>query len=78
MKNNNKKQQESCYGRATLHCIVQINGGSRGGQRVRTPPEKSPNIGFLSNTVLDPLINHKAAKPVFNVGPSSARQRNII
>ena len=36
------------------------------------------NIGFLSNTGPDPLKNHKATNPAFNVGPSSARQRNAI
>ena len=36
------------------------------------------SIGFLSNTGPDPLKNHKATKPTFNVGPSSARQRNAI
>ena len=35
-------------------------------------------IGFLSNTGPDPLTNHKATKPAFNVGSSSARQRNAI
>ena len=47
-----------------------------GGAGVRTPPPlKNPqNIGFISNTGPDPLKNHKAAKPAFNVGPSSARQ----
>ena len=49
-----------------------------GGQGVRTTPEKSQNIGFLSNAGPDPLKNHKATKPAFNVGPSSARQRNAI
>ena len=38
------------------------------------PPEKRKNIGLLSNTSPDPLKNHKATKPVFNVGPSSTRQ----
>ena len=40
-----------------------------GGQGVRTPlPENSlKNIGFLSNTGPDPLINHKATKPAFNI-----------
>ena len=32
------------------------------------------SIGSLSNTGLDPLKNHKATKPAFTVGPSSARQ----
>ena len=41
------------------------------------PPEKSLNIGFLSNTGPDPLKNYKS-KLEFNVGPSSARQRNAI
>ena len=36
------------------------------------------NTGFLSNTGQDPLKNHKATKPAFNVGPSLARQRNAI
>ena len=35
----------------------------RGGQGVRTPPENHKNIGFLSNTGLDPLLNYKATKP---------------
>ena len=52
--------------------------GGGGGQGVRTPPEKSQKIGFLSNTGPDPLKNHKATKPAFTVGPSSARQRNAI
>ena len=42
------------------------------------PPKKSQNIAFLSSTGPDPLKNHKAAKPAFNVWPSSARQRNAI
>ena len=43
------------------------------------PPLKNhKNIGFFSKTGPDPLKNHKAAKPAFNVGPSSARQRNAI
>ena len=49
-----------------------------GGQRVRTPSEKSQNIGFSSNTGPDPLKNHKATKPAFNVGSLSARQQNVI
>ena len=36
------------------------------------------NIGFLSKTGPDPLKNHKATKPAFNVGQSSAHQRNTI
>ena len=32
-------------------------------------PEKSQNIGFLTNTVPDPLKNHEVTKPSFNVWP---------
>ena len=42
------------------------------------PMKNHKNIGFLSNTGRDPMENHKATKPAFNVGPSSARQRNAI
>ena len=50
----------------------------RGGQGVRTPLKNHKNIGFLSNTGADHLKNHRATKPAFNVGPSSARQRNAV
>ena len=33
-------------------------------------------VVVLSNTGPDPLKNHKATKPAFNVGQSSAHQRN--
>ena len=36
------------------------------------------NIGFLRNTGPDPLKKHGAFKPEFNLGPTSARQRNAI
>ena len=54
--------------------------GSRGGREtgVRIPLKTHKNIGFLSNIGLDPLKNHKATNPAFNVGPSSARQRNGV
>ena len=42
------------------------------------PPLKNHKKGFLSNTGPDPLKNHRATKPAFNVGPSKARQRNAI
>ena len=47
-----------------------------GGQGV--PLKNHKNIGFLSNTGPDPLTNYKATKPAFNVGISSARQRNAF
>ena len=49
-------------------------GGGGGGQGVRTNPERSQKIGFLSNTGPDPLKNRKATRPEFNVRPSSGRQ----
>ena len=43
------------------------------------PPLKNHKIiVFLSNTGPDPLKYHKATKPEFNVGPSSARQQYAI
>ena len=42
------------------------------------PPGKSQKYSGFSNTGPDPLENHKATKPAFNVGPSSTRQRNAI
>ena len=34
-------------------------------------------IQFLNKTGPDPLKNHKATKPAFNVGPSSARKETL-
>ena len=47
-----------------------------GGQGVRNPPplKNYKNIGFLSNTGLEPLENHNATKPAINTGPSSVSQ----
>ena len=56
-------------------------GGSRGGDRgFRLPPplKNHKNIGFLCSTDPDPIKNHRATKPAFNVWPLSARQRNAI
>ena len=52
--------------------------GYRVGGRGSGPPEKLQNIGFLSNSGPDPLKNHEAIKPAFNVGASPSRQRNAI
>ena len=41
---------------ATFNCMRRTRGG---GQRVRTPLNNHKNIGFLSNTGLDLLKNHK-------------------
>ena len=54
-------------------------GGGGRGQGVWTPGKlKKKYIEFLSNTGPDPLKNQKTTKQAFNVGPSSARQRNAI
>ena len=52
------------------HPCAHPEGGTGGPD----PPEKSQNIGFLSNTDPDSLKNHEATKPAFNVWLSSARQ----
>ena len=47
-----------------------MRGSRRGRSRGSAPPpENHKNIWFLSNTGLDPLKNHKATKPAYNVGP---------
>ena len=51
-------------------------GGATGGPD--PPPEKSQKYRISCNAGPDPLKNHKATKPAFNVVPSSARQRNAI
>ena len=45
-------------------------GGGAGGP---DPPEKSQNIGFLSNTGSVLLKEHKATKSAFNVGQMMVR-----
>ena len=59
--------------------MIFLWAGSEGrGDRGPDPPYCLKNIGFLCKTCADPLKNHKATKPAFNVGPSSALQRNAI
>ena len=57
--NLSMKNEDSITGNARVQ---------RGGGQGARPPENLKAIGFLSNTGLDPLKNHKATKPVFNVG----------
>ena len=45
---------------------------------VQTPPPPPYGKSQLSNTCPNSLKNYKATKPAFNVGPSSAHQRNAI
>ena len=48
----------------TIFFLMGLMRGSRRGDRGLDPLLKNhKNIGFLSNTGLDPLKNHKATKP---------------
>ena len=49
-------------------------GGGRGYRGCGPPLKNHKYIGFLSNTGPNLLKNHKATKPEFNIGQSSARQ----
>ena len=60
-----------------VYMHVRIQRGDRG-SGPPTPLKNHKNIGFHINTCPDPLKKHKATKPAFNVGPTSARQRNTI
>ena len=64
-----------------LFLLQPVNYGriQRGDRGLDPPlPVKSQKLEFLSNTVPDPLKNHKATKPELNIGPPSARQRSAI
>ena len=56
---------------------VRIQRGGAGDPDPPPPLKNHKNIGFLG-TAPDPLKNYKATKPAFNVGPTTARQRNAI
>ena len=59
-----------------LHARIQRGVG--GGVPDPPPPLKNHKIiGFLSNTCPDLLKNHKATKPAFNVGPSTASHGSL-
>ena len=62
---------------ATYGVILRIQ---RWGDRGPDPPPLRNHKGmeFLSKNGPDPLSNHKGTKTAFNVGASSARQRNAI
>ena len=44
------------------YSCTDLEGVEAGDTDPPPPPEKSQNIGFLSNTGPDPLKNHKATK----------------
>ena len=69
------------FGKVLLALILGCHGRIQsGGQRVRTPLKnhKKIRVSMQYWTGPDLLKNHKATKPVFNVRPLSARQRNAI
>ena len=71
------KPCEDYYQRSSHYKHGRIQRGEQAGPD--TPPWKiTKNIGFLSNTGLGPLKNHKNTKPAFNVGSSSICQRNAF
>ena len=71
---------KSCLSLHCSHIQTCADPGGGGDKGIWTPLKNHKNIGFSGNTGLDPLKNHKATctKPAFNVGPSSARQRNAF
>ena len=48
------------------HICTDPEGGGAGGSDSPPPLENHKDIGFLSNTGLDPLKNHKANKPALD------------
>ena len=53
--------------------------GYSGGDMGAVPPiENHKNLGFLKTTCPDPLKNHKATEPAFNVGQSLADDGPIL
>ena len=63
---------------ATNH--VRIQRGTAGPDPPPPPPPRkiTKSIWFLSNSGPDLLKNHEATEPAFDIGPSSARQRNAF
>ena len=75
-----KKPWQSFSVHTKSRCDVCVMCGPRGGRWSGPPPPLNnyKSIGFLSISGPDPLKNNKATEPAFNIGPSSARQRNAI
>ena len=68
------KQRSEAYHSTTALLTCADPEGGTGGLDPPPPLKNKTYIGFLSNTIQDPLKNHIASKPSFNVGLSSARQ----
>ena len=77
--NNESTAIESSAAEVTETCADREEGRGQGIWTPPPPPLKNhKNIGFFSKTGSDPLKNHKATKPAFNVGPSLARHLNGV
>ena len=70
IRNNTKSQT------ADKHTILSTMPGLEEGLEDQTSPKNLKAKGYLLDTGLDPLENHKATQPAFNVEPSLARQQN--
>ena len=68
--------EDSCFALDVFSCSRADPEGKGG--RGSGPPKNQKKIGFHRNTSPDTLKKQKTTKPAFNVGPSSARQRNAI
>ena len=70
---------EICSTSTEIFTCADPEGGGGGSGPGPPPPEKThKNIGFPSNTGPNSIKINTATKPAFNVGPSSARQRDAI
>ena len=67
MKYVNPFQTNGIFHKYTHH--VRIQRGATGGHQ---------KLGCVSNSGQDPLKNHEATEPAFNVGPSLARHLNGV
>ena len=61
---------------ADKHTLLSIMPGLEEGLEDQTSPKNLKAKGYLLDTDLDTLENHKATQPTFNVEPSSDRQQN--
>ena len=73
--NNHRPHTNPLHGEKETQSM--FGGGGTGGPDPH-PLENYKAIAFLSNTGTAPLKSHTATKPLFIVGPSSARQQNAI
>ena len=63
------EEEEEGFNRYVWLFMRGSRGGGGGRGQVSAPLENHRNKGLLGNTGPDPLENHKATKPAFNVEP---------